>query len=709
MVGELFGRVGGTDGLEVVAHASFIEIYKEEVKDLLNISEDGALAPLPIREDAASGEISLTGLQKRKVGSLAEVMDVLAAGATNRATGATAMNATSSRSHGIFTLALELKKDGATYTPKLHFVDLAGSERAKRTGAEGERLKEGIQINRGLLALGNVINALCEKLSHVPYRDSKLTRLLQDSLGGNSKTLMIANVSPSDDLEETLNTLKYKTARARSRTSRSSRRTPPRRRFRSCSDIDALTARLAHYEAAARRSRPPPSHCPPPPPAPAAPRRTRLFRRCEQLERQHARRRRSCRRAPRGAAALPPRRWRRGGDGDGRRRGQPAAVVSGERGGGAAAEAMEEIDFQTAQGDLSDQSGPSDLALKAALLQQADGGAGMGGEAALQAQLDELNSQLAAATAEKEALVAQIGALKEAPAAAQRGRMAKLEKQVAALQAAKEKQAALVRNAQASERRVKELRDEVDEIKAHKAALARRMREASDAHRTQKMAREREVKALRRKGERTAAQLSKLEGEHAKRRQGAQTEARGGGRDAEASARAGARAARRPGGTAGFGGGATASSQARLDAAGTDATILGAKPKDWLAAEVRTAVAQQKLRDQVAFQVEIRRQAPSPRHSMRSSPSCWRRRRRRGLEGQRVRGDGAGGGGGGAAYEGGAPHVGAAGTAEAAPRPGERRGGGASEARGFVVAAARARGGEGGVPEAGGAAGAARP
>ena len=89
---------------------------------------------------------------------------------------------------------------------------------------------------------------------------------------------------------------------------------------------------------------------------------------------------------------------------------------------------------------------------------------------------------------------------------------------VAALQAAKEKQAALVRNAQASERRVKELRDEVDEIKAHKAALARRMREASDAHRTQKMAREREVKALRRKGERTAAQLSKLEGEHAKRR-----------------------------------------------------------------------------------------------------------------------------------------------------------------------------------------------
>ena len=272
-----------------------------------------------------------------------------------------------------------------------------------------------------------------------------------------------------------------------------------------------------------------------------------------------------------------------------------------------------EIDFQTAQGDLSDQleGFEATLALKAALLQQADGGAGMGGEAALQAQLDELNSQLAAATAEKEALVAQIGALKEAPAAAQRGRMAKLEKQVAALQAAKEKQAALVRNAQASERRVKELRDEVDEIKAHKAALARRMREASDAHRTQKMAREREVKALRRKGERTAAQLSKLEGEHAKqaavlKRKHEEVAAMQKRQRAQESGAA----ARRPGGTAGFGGGATASSQARLDGRkGLDATILGAKPKDWLAAEVGTAVAQQKLRDQVAFQVEIRRQA----------------------------------------------------------------------------------------------------
>ncbi|NWZ21075.1 KI21A protein, partial [Asarcornis scutulata] len=100
-----------------------------------------------------------------------------------------------------------------TLTAKFHFVDLAGSERLKRTGATGERAKEGISINCGLLALGNVISALgdkSKKATHVPYRDSKLTRLLQDSLGGNSQTLMIACVSPSDrDFMETLNTLKY--------------------------------------------------------------------------------------------------------------------------------------------------------------------------------------------------------------------------------------------------------------------------------------------------------------------------------------------------------------------------------------------------------------------------------------------------------------------------------------------------------------------
>ena len=131
------------------------------------------------------------------------------------------MNTQSSRSHAVFTLNIsqtrmssaEGDKEVETVCSKFHFVDLAGSERLKRTGATGDRAKEGISINSGLLALGNVISALgdkSKKSSHVPYRDSKITRLLQDSLGGNSRTIMIACISPSDsDFMETLNTLKY--------------------------------------------------------------------------------------------------------------------------------------------------------------------------------------------------------------------------------------------------------------------------------------------------------------------------------------------------------------------------------------------------------------------------------------------------------------------------------------------------------------------
>ena len=148
---ELFERANAPDsGITCTAIASFIEIYKEEVHDLLNLSsETGTVATLPIREAAEGGGLTLTGQQSKAVSSVTEAMAVLSEGASNRATGSTAMNATSSRSHAIFTLALDLKlADGKTYTPKLHFVDLAGSERAKRTGATGERLQEGIQINK---------------------------------------------------------------------------------------------------------------------------------------------------------------------------------------------------------------------------------------------------------------------------------------------------------------------------------------------------------------------------------------------------------------------------------------------------------------------------------------------------------------------------------------------------------------------------------
>jgi len=148
------------------------------------------------------------------------------------------MNQASSRSHGIFTISIEQHliedligggvggpdgqapaaraegdKPDEFMAAKFHFVDLAGSERAKKTGASGAVLKEGININKGLLALGNVIAALTEetkKNQHVPYRDSKLTRILQSSLGGNSRTVMISCCSPAEsNYEETLNTLKY--------------------------------------------------------------------------------------------------------------------------------------------------------------------------------------------------------------------------------------------------------------------------------------------------------------------------------------------------------------------------------------------------------------------------------------------------------------------------------------------------------------------
>lgn len=137
-------------------------------------------------------------------------------GSKRRSTASTKMNDTSSRSHAIFTIALERQnqKDKDDFTcSKFSFVDLAGSERLGRTGAEGMKMKEGININMGLLALGNVIAALTDdtgKVNYIPYRDSKLTRILRNSLGGNSKTWMIACVSPVlADMDESLNTLKY--------------------------------------------------------------------------------------------------------------------------------------------------------------------------------------------------------------------------------------------------------------------------------------------------------------------------------------------------------------------------------------------------------------------------------------------------------------------------------------------------------------------
>nr|XP_060634391.1 kinesin-like protein KIF21A isoform X10 [Anolis sagrei ordinatus] len=224
---------------EFKVNAQFLELYNEEVLDLFDTTRDidakNKKSNIKIHEDSAGG-IYTVGVTTRTVNAESEMMQCLKLGALSRTTASTQMNVQSSRSHAIFTVHLcqtricsPIDADNVTdnriisesselnefetLTAKFHFVDLAGSERLKRTGATGERAKEGISINCGLLALGNVISALgdkSKKVTHVPYRDSKLTRLLQDSLGGNSQTVMIACVSPSDrDFMETLNTLKY--------------------------------------------------------------------------------------------------------------------------------------------------------------------------------------------------------------------------------------------------------------------------------------------------------------------------------------------------------------------------------------------------------------------------------------------------------------------------------------------------------------------
>ncbi|XP_055004481.1 LOW QUALITY PROTEIN: kinesin family member 4 [Boleophthalmus pectinirostris] len=213
VIRKIFDEKENATECEFCLAVSYLEIYNEEILDLLSTSKDKPA--LSIREDPKDG-IKIVGLTERQVMSAQEMVGCLEQGNSARTVGSTAMNAASSRSHAIFTVTLEQRRGtdkSDSVVSKLHLVDLAGSERQKKTKAEGDRLKEGISINKGLLSLGNVISALgdeSKKSTFVPYRDSKLTRLLQDSLGGNSHTLMIACVSPADsNMEETINTLRY--------------------------------------------------------------------------------------------------------------------------------------------------------------------------------------------------------------------------------------------------------------------------------------------------------------------------------------------------------------------------------------------------------------------------------------------------------------------------------------------------------------------
>ncbi|KAL4779185.1 hypothetical protein BJX76DRAFT_98355 [Aspergillus varians] len=217
--------------------ATYVEIYNEQLRDLLlpDTVAAGDRTSVTIREDT-KGRIILTGLHQININSFEDLIGALNFGSSIRQTDSTAINAKSSRSHAVFSLNLVQRKSAngvtspkdkrmsmpvemlsgadqsVTVDSKLHFVDLAGSERLKNTGASGERAREGISINAGLAALGKVISQLSSRQagSHVSYRDSKLTRLLQDSLGGNAYTYMIACVTPAEfHLSETLNTIQY--------------------------------------------------------------------------------------------------------------------------------------------------------------------------------------------------------------------------------------------------------------------------------------------------------------------------------------------------------------------------------------------------------------------------------------------------------------------------------------------------------------------
>nr|CAD2208750.1 unnamed protein product [Meloidogyne enterolobii] len=210
---QIFSELGVD--IDYTVRVSFVELYNEQIFDLLSRSENSQLESLRIFDDKEKG-VSIIGAEEVIVLSLKEVYDLLRRGAEKRRTATTLMNMTSSRSHSVFTISVMIREPGLVdgeellRQGKLNLVDLAGSENIGRSGATDIRAREAGNINTSLLALGRVINALTMGSSHIPYRESKLTRILQDSLGGKTITTIIATISPaSSNFEESVNTLDY--------------------------------------------------------------------------------------------------------------------------------------------------------------------------------------------------------------------------------------------------------------------------------------------------------------------------------------------------------------------------------------------------------------------------------------------------------------------------------------------------------------------
>ena len=209
IVEQMFTNILRSPGnIEYTVRVSYMEIYMERIRDLLVPQNDN----LPVHEEKSRG-VYVKGLLEIYVSSVQEVFEVMRRGGAARATAATNMNQESSRSHSIFVITITQKnvETGSAKSGQLFLVDLAGSEKVGKTGASGQTLEEAKKINKSLSALGMVINSLTDgKSTHIPYRDSKLTRILQESLGGNSRTTLIINCSPSSyNDQETLSTLRF--------------------------------------------------------------------------------------------------------------------------------------------------------------------------------------------------------------------------------------------------------------------------------------------------------------------------------------------------------------------------------------------------------------------------------------------------------------------------------------------------------------------
>ena len=209
IVEQMFASILRSPGnIEYTVRVSYMEIYMEKIRDLLVPQNDN----LPVHEEKSRG-VYVKGLLEIYVSSVQEVFEVMRRGGAARATAATNMNQESSRSHSIFVITITQKnvETGSAKSGQLFLVDLAGSEKVGKTGASGQTLEEAKKINKSLSALGMVINSLTDgKSTHIPYRDSKLTRILQESLGGNSRTTLIINCSPSNyNDQETLSTLRF--------------------------------------------------------------------------------------------------------------------------------------------------------------------------------------------------------------------------------------------------------------------------------------------------------------------------------------------------------------------------------------------------------------------------------------------------------------------------------------------------------------------